>query len=169
MATPATPPAPVAEEAYVNENGSALYLEFRKEDKTYQLLIVPETMHPDTKKRIPALTLSRQTSSDHPRRQWMYKVTEEVDLPTAGTPVSDEIMAYTTRVSNQLNAYFNSMVAGDWKLFKTPLAADIGPDDIRILADKANQPEGLMRRVLRVREDAGFPISLYNESSASRY
>lgn len=168
MAT-ATATAPTASaEDYKNEYGSALYLEFRKEEKTTQFIITPETTHPDNGVVIPTLLLTRMTSSDHPRRQWAYKV-PKIEVVLSKTPDEAERMAYALHTAETLAVYLKSMALGDWTLFQTPLMVDLGPDDLRALDTKVTQPDSLMRRMLRVRDEAGFPTSLYNDSTSTRY
>lgn len=150
--------------------GKALYLEFRKEQYTVQLVLTPEAVN-ENGEFVPMRLMRRQISSHHPRKTWRF------DNAGMGT-----INEHKERVMN-FDGSFKQMETADakyeakqqlqfvkpllsqlhhqgWVLEKSPFAVEFAQEDAMKIAENAT-PQGLVRRILRVREVLGFPTDLF--------
>lgn len=151
--------------------GKALYLEFRREQYTYQMVVMPDTLALDGSTIIPATTMSRRTSIWAQRRNWGFtssgrgRVILERD-PVAGfSQVSPEIaLEKSAEIYNALglSSTFDSLFHKGWTLFRGPLVVEFSYNDIMV-AYGSKTPNDLIRRIQRTRIADGWGESFFNE------
>ncbi|NBT76272.1 MAG: hypothetical protein EBT15_09965 [Betaproteobacteria bacterium] len=137
----------------------SLYLEFRRETHTAQVILTPPTNNPVSGKFEPAHVLNRQISENHPRRPWKFYTSDNPsDLGLA--PTMEEGATRSLPIANELSSFFSGFYAGGWALYQTPLVVEMSQDDLNAIASKET-PNALIRRVLRARTEAGFSEELW--------
>jgi hypothetical protein len=154
--------------------GKALYLEFRKEQYTVQLVLTPEAVN-ENGEYVPMRLMRRQISAYHPRKTWRFD--------TAGSGVINERKdallnfdstfkqfetadaKYHAKTSLQfVKPLLSQLHHQGWTMEKSPFAIEFAQEDASKIADNAT-PQGLVRRILRTREALGFPTDLFATSS----
>jgi hypothetical protein len=138
----------------------SLYLEFRRENHTAQVILTPPTNDPVSGKFESAHVLNRQISDANPRRPWKFYTSDNPsDLGFAST--LEEGAQRSLPIVNELSSFFSGFYAGGWKLYQTPLVIEMSQDDLTSIASKET-PNALLRRVLRARTEAGFSEDLWD-------
>lgn len=137
-----------------------LYLEFRRENHTAQVILTPPVDNPVAGKFESAHVLNRQVSDANPRRPWkFYTSSNPNDLGLAAT--AEDGAKRSLPIVNELSSFFSGFYAGGWALYQTPLVVEMSQDDLSTIANKET-PNALIRRVLRARTEAGFSEDLWN-------
>jgi hypothetical protein len=152
--------------------GEALYLEFRKGVNTAQVIITPEALT-SAGVYVPTSTWRRQISQWSPRKQWsLYTPEGEVvrgrsenaklsgSLGIGNSAVG--AYEYATEALLPLTTTLNNLINNEWALFEKPIVVEFSEED---LANTINNetPQALIRRILRVRKEFGFPEELIAE------
>jgi hypothetical protein len=157
-------------------HGTCMYLEFRKDSTTAQIVIVPEHAREGSASAGPApavLMHRRQDISKAQRRQrWDFETIVAPNLDArAVNPVTGLIrkgeslqvaMQEASVMYRQIAPFIESLFSSGFQLYKAPLLMEIGPAEIQAL-DSGNRPDGLLRRIDRCRKDAGFSAELWEE------
>lgn len=139
----------------------SLYLEFRRENHTAQVILTPPTNNPVSGKFESAHVLNRQISDANPRRPWKFYTSDNPsDLGLAAT--MEDGAKRSLPIVNELSSFFSGFYAGGWALYQTPLVIEMSQDDLTAIASKET-PNALIRRVIRARTEAGFSDSLWDE------
>ena len=152
--------------------GEALYLEFRKGVNTAQVIITPEAIT-SAGIYVPTSTWRRQISQWSPRKQWtLYAPEGEVvrgrsenakmsgslgvgSTATTGTEYAlESLLPLTTTLNN--------LVSNEWILFEKPIVVEFSEEDL-LNTQNNETPQALIRRILRVRKEFGFPEELIAE------
>ena len=152
--------------------GEALYLEFRKGVNTAQVIITPEALT-SSGIYVPTSTWRRQISQWSPRKQWtLYSPEGEVvkgrsenakmsgsigigsTAPTAIDYALESLLPITTTLNN--------LVSNEWILFEKPIVVEFSEEDL-LNTQNNETPQALIRRILRVRKEFGFPEELIAE------
>ncbi len=151
--------------------GKALYLEFRREKYTLQLVLTPEALDENGEYQ-PITLMRRQISSFSPRKTWRFDnagntVKQErkdavLGLGTEFKEIGDEMTAkYLSKTSLQfVKPLLSQIFHQGWKLEKTPLAVEFSLEDLALIREN-NTPQGLVRRILRSRDALGFDKNLF--------
>jgi hypothetical protein len=152
--------------------GEALYLEFRKGVNTAQVIITPEALT-SAGVYVPTSTWRRQISQWSPRKQWsLYTPEGEVvrgrsenaklsgSLGIGSSAVG--AYEYSAEALLPLTSTLNNLINNEWILFEKPIVVEFSEED---LANTINNetPQALIRRILRVRKEFGFPEELIAE------
>lgn len=152
--------------------GNALYLEFRKGVNTAQVIITPEALT-STGVYVPTSTWRRQISQWSPRKQWtLYtpegdvvrsrsdnaKLSGSLGQGTSATTATDYALESLLPLTNTLN----NLVNNEWILFERPIVVEFSEEDLLNTASNET-PNALIRRILRVRKEFGFPEELISE------
>ena len=152
--------------------GEALYLEFRKGVNTAQVIITPEALT-SAGVYVPTSTWRRQISQWSPRKQWsLYTPEGEVvrgrsenaklsgSLGIGNSAVG--AYEYSAEALLPLTTTLNNLINNEWALFEKPIVVEFSEED---LANTINNetPQALIRRILRVRKEFGFPEELIAE------
>ena len=152
--------------------GNALYLEFRKSVNTAQVIITPEAIT-SAGIYVPTSTWRRQISTWSPRKQWsLYapegdvvrgrsdnaKLSGSIGLGTSATNAIDYALESLLPLTNTLN----NLVNNEWILFERPILVEFSEEDLLNTASNET-PQALIRRILRVRKEFGFPEELIAE------
>jgi hypothetical protein len=154
--------------------GKAVYLEFRKGNYTYQMVMTPITSTLDGSKVVPASKMVRRISSYHPRRNWNF-----TSIPTTGDfalgrdvhgnfEFMDELGAkeFAARAIFRLaGSELDSLAHQGWELYKQPIAVEVSYKDIASIAS-GKTPNELMRRIERSRKSFDFSEALFNAEVA---
>lgn len=152
--------------------GEALYLEFRKGVNTAQVIITPEVLT-SAGVYVPTSTWRRQISQWSPRKQWSLYAPEGSVVATRSenAKVSGSIgngssfataYEYATEALLPITHTLNNLINNEWILFEKPIVVEFSEED---LANTINNetPQALIRRILRVRKEFGFPEELLAE------
>lgn len=137
----------------------ALYIELRKYAATAQIIIMPPVYNPITAEQEPMRLLTRQISQSNPRRSWRFyagKARNET-LPTADLGTATSV---TVPLVTELLPYLNGFAIGGWEAYKTPVAVGISSEDLDDVS-KTSTPTAFMRRLNKVRLEAGYDESLF--------
>ena len=152
--------------------GEALYLEFRKGVNTAQVIITPEALT-SAGVYVPTSTWRRQISQWSPRKQWSLYAPE--GSVVAGRSENAKLSGSLGIGSSAVGAYeysseallpltttLNNLINNEWILFEKPIVVEFSEED---LANTMNNetPQALIRRILRVRKEFGFPEELIAE------
>lgn len=139
----------------------ALYLELRKYGSTAQIIVMPPIYNPVTDAQEPARMLTRQISAANPRRSWRFyssKVRSET-MPTGSLEIATSV---TTPILDELMPYFKGFSVGGWEAYKNPVTVGISFEDLDEVA-KSSTPSAFMRRLNKVRVEAGYDEKLFSE------
>lgn len=139
---------------------NVLYIELRRGTSTAQIVVVPPVMHPIRGTATAAHILTRQISVKNPRRMWnFYSSPNTISAPHLSADMDSTIMQSAAFV-NDFAPYFAGFASGGWTLYKSPVAVGMSLDDLEDIL-KSDTPNALLRRVLRVRTDAGYDDALF--------
>lgn len=149
--------------------GKALYLEFRNNQFTYQVIFTPWAISLENEV-VPFANLRRRVSSFHPRRNWTL---EKNSSTTYQPPIRDAYGNFEQRdveVAKDHAEYnfsvvahqFNQLFSQGWTLYKRPLAVEFSYEDLANIRD-GKTPNGLYRRIERSRKALSWGESLFNE------
>lgn len=151
--------------------GKALYLEMisPRQSDTNQILLVP--MGISGGKIIQPTMLRRTVNNWSPRAQWQLDKIQTRQLATvpSGTtatfaPATDEdALALSLEVLAPIKNQLAYLLEKDWKLRDGKmLSVEVSEQDL-IDLNNWTTPQGLIRRVLRTRKEAGFPEELFTK------
>jgi len=138
----------------------ALYIELRKYASTAQIIVMPPIYNPVTDSQEPARMLTRQISSANPRRSWRFyssKVRSET-MPTNDLTLATSVVTPTL---DELMPYFKGFSVGGWEAYKSPIAVGISFEDLDDVS-KSSTPSAFMRRLNKVRVEAGYDEKLFS-------
>jgi len=138
----------------------SLYLEFRRENHTAQVILTPPINNPVAGKFEPAHVLNRQISDANPRRPWKFYTSDNPSDLGFATTLEDGAKR-SLPIVNELSSFFSGFYAGGWALYQTPLVIEMSQDDLTAIASKET-PNALIRRVVRARTEAGFSEELWD-------
>ena len=154
--------------------GKALYLEFRKEQYTVQLVITPEAVN-ENGEYVPLTAMRRQISAYHPRKTWRFDKAGSSAIESRKNDVLNvdfsfkEMELDKAKYYGKMNLQFVKPLLSQlhhqgWSLQNKPVAIEFSQEDsMKIGANET--PQGLVRRILRVREALGFPSDLFAVTS----
>jgi hypothetical protein len=150
--------------------GQALYLEMtNSKGDTAQILLVPMGII-DGKVSNPVM-LRRTLTQWSPRAQWQIDKIQTSPVPTVpigttatfGTMSDEETQQLSLEVLAPIRNQLSYLMEKDWKLRNDkPLVVEVSQQDL-IDVSKWSSPQGLIRRVLRTRKEAGFPEELFTK------
>lgn len=151
--------------------GQALYLEMTNPPKgdTVQILLVPMGII-DGKVTNPVM-LRRTLTQWSPRAQWQLDKIQTRVVPTipSGTTATfaemsnEEAQALSLEVLAPIRNQLQYLMEKGWTLRNNELLAmEVSQQDL-IDVRNWSSPQGLIRRVLRTRKEAGFPEELFTK------
>lgn len=150
--------------------GQALYLEMSNaKGDTAQLLLVPMGII-DGKVSQPVM-LRRTLTQWSPRAQWQLDKIQTRQVPTIpsgttatfGTMSNEEAQALSLEVLSPIRNQLSYLMEKGWTLRNNkPLVVEVSQQDL-IDVNGWSSPQGLLRRVLRTRKEAGFPEELFTK------
>jgi hypothetical protein len=146
----------------------ALYLEFRKENYTYQLVLTPDTVSMDKTKIHTSTLLSRRISAFHPRRNWQFtiarkssRVTRTPEGQLAQTDLDTAKAFAEYRAPHVVSFLMNNLFTKGYTLYKQPIFVEASFKDIETIAQQKT-PNDLWRRIVRSREAFDFGDAFFN-------
>lgn len=146
----------------------ALYLEFRKDAYTYQVVLVPDTISLDKTRIIHSTMLSRRISTWHPRRNWAFttgrKSSKVVRTPEGNLAQKDLETAKAFaeyRAPHVVTFLMNNLFTKGYTLYKHPIFVEASFKDIETIAQNKT-PNDLWRRIVRSREAFEFGEAFFN-------
>lgn len=144
--------------------GKALYLEFRRNTSTYQLIITPagKTNVDGNEQVVDGVIFRRLVSEASPRSQWR---TTRLRNTLRETPVDtiDELYHNVNEVWMKSGINYSISSLGDaskWELYKQPVAVEASEEDLKD-ALSGSTPNALIKRIRKAREALGFEESFY--------
>jgi len=151
--------------------GQAIYLEMSNGAKgdTAQILLVPMGII-DGKVSQPVM-LRRTVNQWSPRAQWQLDKIQTTPVPTIpsgttatfGTMSDEEKQQLSLEVLSPIRNQLAYLMEKGWTLRNDkPLVVEVSQQDL-IDVSKWSSPQGLLRRVLRTRKEAGFPEELFTK------
>jgi hypothetical protein len=150
--------------------GKALYLELRKDNYTYQVIVTPPAINVEGN-YVPASLMERRISSWHPRRNWNFSsVPTNADFAIERTAVGAfaqiEVDAAQVigaqHINRLLSRTLDSLFHKGWTLFQKPVAVEATYKDLELIKSGKTSND-LVRRIERSRKSFGFPEALFNE------
>jgi hypothetical protein len=150
--------------------GKALYLELRKDNYTYQVVVTPPAINVEGN-YVPACLMERRISSWHPRRNWNFSsIPTNADYAIERTAVGgfaqievDAAQAIGAQHINRLLARtLDSLFHKGWTLFKQPVAVEATYKDLELIKSGKTSND-LVRRIERSRKSFGFPEAFFAE------
>ena len=146
--------------------GKALYLEFRRDGETNQVIITPEAINA-AGKYVPITTYRRRISSTSPRKTWKQMSTvfkSEVDPMTNKLVALGREHALATvpdRISYTDNL-FTQLINSGWALYKQPIAVEVTVEDLEDIR-LSKTPYKILGRITRCRRALNFGEPLFAE------
>jgi len=147
--------------------GLALYLEFRKPNYTYQLIITQPVINLDGKPSR-ARTLKRRMNAFQARKNWHFdaigsKPTIEIDgkFEQIATENAQDLAGRNlTSVFPLLNQLFH----GEYALYQKPVMVEFTYEEFAQIK-QSKTPAGLIRRIQRTRVAQGFGEELVDSAT----
>jgi hypothetical protein len=148
--------------------GKALYLEFRKDQYTYQVILTPHAISLENE-IVPPSFMRRRVSIWHPRRNWQIDKLTRSQVPTRDAygafeqnPVEVGVENFAENIYGFIKSQFNNLISQDWKLYERPLVVEFSYEDLNAIQN-GKTPNGLYRRIERSRKAVSWSDSLFNE------
>ena len=150
--------------------GKALYLEFRKENYTYQMIVTPPAIDV-AGNYIPACLMERRLSSYHPRKNWNFSSVTQNDTYAIARNVDGDFEQLDIELATKVGALhiqrliartLDSLFHRGWKLYKQPVAVEATYKDLTTIKSGKTSND-LVRRVERSRKHFGFPEELFDQ------
>lgn len=148
--------------------GKALYLEFRKEQYTYQTIATPVSVLADKSGIVSFSILRRRISVWHPRRNWSHDLSREKTFArdAYGEFEKTSNLEDANEKANKIlggvyGNHWSSLVNQEWQIFKKPLAVEFTYEELDTIAS-GKMPVSLYRRIERVRKNQGWGEDLFN-------
>jgi hypothetical protein len=151
--------------------GKALYLEFRKDNYTYQVIITPPAIDIEGN-YVPASAMERRISSWHPRRNWNFSSVPtnadfalQRDADGSFSQMPDTAQAQfvaSVHIKRLIARTLDSLFHKGWTLFKQPVAVEATYKDLALIKSGKTSND-LVRRIERSRKAFGFPEALFDE------
>ena len=147
--------------------GKALYLEFRKDQYTYQVILVPHSISL-ANEVVPPAFIRRRVSVWHPRRNWQLDKLTSAPVPTRDAygafeqnPVEIGVEDFVSKVYAKIAGQFANLNAQGWTLYERPLVVEYSYEDLDAIQN-GKTPNQLYRRVERSRKAVAWDDSLFN-------
>lgn len=145
---------------------TALYAEFTRDTKTYQLILVPETTDYLTDEKRPMVSMYRQVTQAHPRRPWTTNLADPTTSETSLLNTEDTVKQALSMLDRTFDL-LESLNRGSWELVKFPIAVEVSDEDLEALHNPDKTPNALVRRILRSRDAAGYGVAAYLATPAT--
>ena len=146
--------------------GKALYLEFRKDTSTYQVIVTPDGISKEGR-YVPASIYRRQISESKPRKAWKVQTLPAIGLDSFGafTRLSPE-QAHEKSLLRLEYIYstFSRLRDYGFALYKSPIIVETATEDMSDIA-QSKTPYKVLGRITRVRRTLGFGESLFATKS----
>lgn len=148
--------------------GKALYLEFRKDQYTYQVILTPHAVSLEKELIYPTF-VRRRISVWHPRRNWnidKLKVDNALSRDANGNIeqfASDiSVQSVIDEIYQKFGRNFENLLAQGWNLYQKPISVEVSYEDLDLLKD-GKMSNNLYRRIERSRKAFDWTESLFNE------
>lgn len=142
--------------------GKALYLEFRADTQTLQMILTPDGMSNDGRV-VPAMMYRRQLSSMRPRRAWKHYSLGNGRASADGVFQSlslEDAREYGNSRLSMISATIDQLARFKYSVYKSPLVVEVTAEDVETLR-KGATPYKIIARITRSRKAAGFEESLF--------
>lgn len=145
--------------------GKALYMEFRKENYTYQVILVPALIGMDNQLTAPA-TITRRISTWHPRKNW--SVSKGLHISREGwvrdpdgkiTIAPDALDKVITSQGVNSKFILDNLASKGYELHKKPFFVEITYKDLETVKSGKNSND-LYRRITRSRDAFAYSPEL---------
>lgn len=156
--------------------GKALYLEIRKDNYTYQIVVTPPAIDIEGK-YVPTSVMERRISSWHPRKNWHFSSVPsnfggDFALPRSADGNFEQVDAVAAQaigakhIKRLLAVTLDSLFHKGWTLFKQPVAVEVTYKDLALIKSGKTSND-LVRRIERSRKAFGFPEALFDEPAVA--
>jgi hypothetical protein len=142
--------------------GKALYLEFRKNEYTYQFILTPALVAlTAVEEPHKPYVLMRRISSYHPRRNWgFYSGDNHFAARNPDGAFSEQtnpeiISSLIGKQSSVFKSYSGQLGTRGYTLHKNPIFVEVSFKDLDAIKS-SKTPNDLYRRIMRSREAFGF-------------
>jgi hypothetical protein len=150
--------------------GKALYLEFRRDQYTIQLVFTPEAVD-ENGEFVPVTLMRRQISNYHPRKTWRFDTaghqaridhkSEVMDTDGKFKEFDEATAKFHAKTALQFaKPLLSQLFHQGWKLENKPFSLEYSFEDLALIRSNST-PQGLVRRILRSREALGFDKNLF--------
>jgi hypothetical protein len=146
--------------------GKALYLEFRKEQYTYQVIMTPHATTLENEVVAPAF-IRRRVSVWHPRRNWQIDKLTRVETPSRDSDGAFESQSdhaaenISETAFGYIKSQFNNLVSQGWALYERPLVVEFSFEDLSAI-QQGKTPNQLYRRIERSRKAVSWSEEIFN-------
>lgn len=149
--------------------GKAVYLEFRKDNMTTQVLFMPEG--PTASHTIVPLSMYRRRISEHaPRKTWRLiagTTTTAKAIPPGTYPAGGPAAAsVATALLSFADPLFTQLSTNNWKLLKEPVVVEVTADDLECVRT-SKTPYKTLGRIWKARKFLGFPPEFIDKRVAT--
>ena len=150
--------------------GKALYLELRKDNYTYQIVVTPPAIDV-AGEPVPACLMSRRISSWHPRRNWGFAsvpLNGDFALQRSAVGEFEQVDVLNAQhiganhINRLLSTTLDSLFHKNWVLYKQPVAVETTYKDLA-LVKSGKTSNDLIRRIERSRKSFGFSEELFDQ------
>lgn len=149
--------------------GQALYLEFRKNYATIQVIITPDGFD-EGNNLVRASFFRRMLTKDQPKKRWKtygLRANSLVEALKDETALEEVVVAEAT-AQRALNLYdfMESLVRGGYKLVSDkPIYVEVSKEDFTAIS-KMDTPTKVINRIKSARSALNFPEEVVNTPSA---
>lgn len=145
--------------------GRAVYMEFRKETQTYQMMITPDGLNNEGR-NVPSTLYRRQISRMTPRRAWrtyaLPKLVQDTATGTFKTYGTEQSLDEALTRLNYIDSSFTRLAANGYTLYKQPLIVEVSQSDLEEIRN-SKTPYKVLGRITRLRKQNGFGEQLFSE------
>ncbi len=147
--------------------GKALYLEFRKDQYTYQVILTPHSISLENEV-VPPAFIRRRVSVWHPRRNWQMDKLTRAATPTRDAegdfeqnPVEIGVENFANEIFGFISSQFRNLLAQGWSLYERPLVVEYSYEDLSAIS-QGKTPNQLYRRIERSRKAVAWSEEIFN-------
>lgn len=156
----------MSDQKTIEVRGKALYLEFRNQAATFQLLVHPDGVASDNG-YVPFGVFYRSLNTAYPKRPW---TTAKVSRSTVATRLTvdgklvtltdaNDVINTSKKFQEHVDSIFDQLTRQGFSVYKQPVIVEISNFDLDEI-NNLSTPYALFRRVMSARKALGFPEDL---------
>lgn len=156
----------MSDQKTIEVRGKALYLEFRNQAATFQLLVHPDGVSSQND-YVPFGVFYRSLNASYPKRPW---TTAKVSRTTVGPRMIEAgkmltltdanlVISTSKKFQEHVDSIFDQLTRQGFSVYKQPVIVEISNIDLDEISSDST-PYALFRRVMSARKALGFPEDL---------
>ncbi len=156
----------MSDQKTIEVRGKALYLEFRNQAATFQLLVHPDGVSSQND-YVPFGVFYRSLNASYPKRPW---TTAKVSRTTVGPRMIEAgkmltltdanlVISTSKKFQEHVDSIFDQLTRQGFSVYKQPVIVEISNVDLDEIGSDST-PYALFRRVMSARKALGFPEDL---------